>query len=57
MGVPSYIFGGRGEELGITMLKTDQFKRFSEILLAQVEFWVFHEILVLHLFSFYWVNN
>jgi hypothetical protein len=37
MGVPSYIFGGRGEELGSTMLKTVQFKRLSEILLAQVD--------------------
>jgi hypothetical protein len=36
-GVPSYIFGGRGEELGRTMLKTVEFKRFSEILLAQVD--------------------
>jgi hypothetical protein len=36
-GVPSYIFRGRGEELGSTMLKTVEFKRFSEILLAQVD--------------------
>jgi hypothetical protein len=36
-GVPSYAFGGRGEELISTMLKTVQFKRFSEILLAQVD--------------------
>jgi hypothetical protein len=36
-GVPSYIFRGRDEELGSTMLKTVQFKRFSEILLAQVD--------------------
>jgi hypothetical protein len=35
--VPSYIFGGRVEELGSTMLKTVEFKRFSEILLAQVD--------------------
>jgi hypothetical protein len=36
-GVPSYAFVGQGEELSITMLKTVQFKRFSEILLAQVD--------------------
>jgi hypothetical protein len=36
-GVPSYAFGGRGEELSSTMMKTVQFKRFSEILLAQVD--------------------
>jgi hypothetical protein len=36
-GVPSYIFGGREEELGSTMLKTVEFKRFSKILLAQVD--------------------
>jgi hypothetical protein len=36
-GVPRYIFGGRGEELVSIMLKTVQFKRFSEILLAQVD--------------------
>jgi hypothetical protein len=36
-GVPSYICGGRGEELGSTMLKTVEFKRFSEILLTQVD--------------------
>jgi hypothetical protein len=36
-GLPSYIFGGGGEELGSTMLKTVQFKRFSEIFLAQVD--------------------
>jgi hypothetical protein len=36
-GVPSYAFGGRVEELISTMLKTVQFKRFSEILLAQVD--------------------
>jgi hypothetical protein len=36
-GVPSCILGGRGEELGSTMLKTVQFKRFSEILLTQVD--------------------
>jgi hypothetical protein len=37
MGVPSYAFGGRGEELSSTMMKTVQFKRFSEILLSQVD--------------------
>jgi hypothetical protein len=36
-GVPKYICGGQGEELGSTMLKTVEFKRFSEILLAQVD--------------------
>jgi hypothetical protein len=36
-GVPRYIFGGQGEELGSIMLKTVQFTRFSEILLAQVD--------------------
>jgi hypothetical protein len=35
--VPSYVFGGRGEELGSTLLKTVEFKRLSEILLAQVD--------------------
>jgi hypothetical protein len=37
MGVPSYAFGGRGEELSCTMMSTVQFKRFSEILLVQVD--------------------
>jgi hypothetical protein len=36
-GVPSYAFGGRGEELSCTMMSTVQFKRFSEILLVQVD--------------------
>jgi hypothetical protein len=36
-GVPSYAFGGRGEELSCTMMSTVQFKRFSEILLGQVD--------------------
>jgi hypothetical protein len=36
-GVPSYAFGGRGEELNCTMMSTVQFKRFSEILLVQVD--------------------
>jgi hypothetical protein len=36
-GVPSYAFGGRGEELSCTMMLTVQFKRFSEILLVQVD--------------------
>jgi hypothetical protein len=36
-GVPSYDFGGRGEELSCTMMSTVQFKRFSEILLVQVD--------------------
>jgi hypothetical protein len=36
-GVPSYVIGGRGEELGSTMMKTVEFKRFSIILLAQVD--------------------
>jgi hypothetical protein len=35
--VPSYIFGGHVEELGSTMLKTVEFKRLSEILLALVD--------------------
>jgi hypothetical protein len=34
-GVPSYAFGGRGEESSCTMISTVQFKRFSEILLVQ----------------------
>jgi hypothetical protein len=36
-GVPSYSFGGRGEELICTMMSTVQFKRFSNILLVQVD--------------------
>jgi hypothetical protein len=36
-GVPSYAFGGRGEELSCTMMLTVQFKQFSEILLVQVD--------------------
>jgi hypothetical protein len=36
-GVPSYAFGGRGEELICTMMSTVQLKRFSEILLVQVD--------------------
>jgi hypothetical protein len=36
-GVPSYAFGGRGEELSCTMMSTVQFKRFGEILLVQVD--------------------
>jgi hypothetical protein len=36
-GVPSYAFGGRGDELSCTMMSTVQFKRFSEILLVQVD--------------------
>jgi hypothetical protein len=36
-GVPSYAFGGRGEELSCTMMSTVQFKRFSKILLVQVD--------------------
>jgi hypothetical protein len=35
-GVPIHIFGGRVDELGVTMLKTVKFKRFCEILLDQV---------------------
>jgi hypothetical protein len=34
--VLSYIFGGRVEELGTTMVETVEFKRFCEILLVQV---------------------
>jgi hypothetical protein len=37
-GVPSYAFGGRGEELSCTMMSQVQFKRFSEILLVQVDY-------------------
>jgi hypothetical protein len=36
-GVPSYAFGGQEEELSYTMMSTVQFKRFSEILLVQVD--------------------
>jgi hypothetical protein len=36
-GVPSYAFGGRGEELRCTMMLAVQFKRFIEILLVQVD--------------------
>jgi hypothetical protein len=36
-GVPIYAFGGRGEELSCTMMSTVQFRRFSEILLVQVD--------------------
>jgi hypothetical protein len=36
-GLPTYIFGGRVDELGITMLKTVEFNRFCEILLVQVD--------------------
>jgi hypothetical protein len=36
-GVSSYAFGGRGEELSCTMMSMVQFKRFSEILLVQVD--------------------
>jgi hypothetical protein len=36
-GVSKYAFGGRGEELSFTMMSTVQFKRFSEILLVQVD--------------------
>jgi hypothetical protein len=36
-GVPSYIFGGPVEELGVAMLKTVEFKHFFGILLAQVD--------------------
>jgi hypothetical protein len=36
-GVPSYDFAGRGEEMSCTMMSTVPFKRFSEILLVQVD--------------------
>jgi hypothetical protein len=36
-GVSSYAFWGRGEELSCNMMSTMQFKRFSEILLVQVD--------------------
>jgi hypothetical protein len=36
-GVPSYAFGVRWEELSCTMMSMVQFKRFSEILLVQVD--------------------
>jgi hypothetical protein len=36
-GVTHYIFCGRVEELGITMLKAVEFNRFCEILLVQVD--------------------
>jgi hypothetical protein len=36
-GVPIYAFGGRREVLSCTMMSTVQFKRFSEILLVQVD--------------------
>jgi hypothetical protein len=36
-GLPSYIFGRRGEELGSSMFKTVQFKKVSEIFLVQVD--------------------